>query len=166
MKTKVIKGKKGEDLAVEFLKKQGFRIIERNWRYSRMGEIDIIALDDDALVFVEVKARTSVNFGHPIEAVSPAKFATMQQLAEIYISLPKQKGFSDIGKPQNIEESVPPSFPDIESAKVGALENRNTNLQPTCHKNQDAEFKEVRFDIVGILLGKEPDITHIKGIYE
>jgi len=153
MKTKIIKGKKGEDLAVEFLKKQGFKVIERNWRFSRVGEVDIIARDGDALVFVEVKARTSINFGHPIEAISANKFNTMQKLAEIYISMLKQKRFSDFKKPELIEGSI-------------ISENRNTKSQLAYYKNQVDDYKDFRLDLVGILLTKEPEITHIKGIYE
>ena len=50
-------GNKGEDLAINYLQKKGFKILKRNWHYGKM-EIDIIALDDDILVFVEVKTRT------------------------------------------------------------------------------------------------------------
>ncbi len=53
-------GKKGEDLACEFLKKQGFRIIDRNF-HSRYGEIDIIAENEQYIIFVEVKLRKSTN---------------------------------------------------------------------------------------------------------
>ena len=52
------KGKVGEKLAFDYLKEKGFSIIEQNWRYSRMGEIDIIAKDVDTLVFVEVNHKT------------------------------------------------------------------------------------------------------------
>jgi len=80
------KGKAGEDLAVSFLEKQGFKIIEKNWRYSRMGEIDIIAEDKNTLVFIEVKARSSNFFGNPLESVDQKKFDKIQKLAEIYLS--------------------------------------------------------------------------------
>lgn len=65
-------GKKNEKLAVGFLKRRGYRIIERNFR-TRMGEVDIIATDGDTIVFVEVKARRSGRYGHPKFAVTPAK---------------------------------------------------------------------------------------------
>ena len=58
----------------------------------------------------------------------------VQTADERVMSMPIQKGVSDLDNSQVIEGNMPPSFPDIESAKVGALENRNTNLQPTCHK--------------------------------
>lgn len=81
------KGKAGEILAVNFLAKQGFKIVEKNWRYSRLGEIDIIAEDSNTLVFIEVKARSSTFFGQPIESVNEKKFLKMQKLAEIYLSM-------------------------------------------------------------------------------
>ncbi|MCL4158949.1 UNVERIFIED_CONTAM: hypothetical protein GTU68_006303, partial [Idotea baltica] len=62
-------GNKGEDKAVEFLISKGFEILERNWRYSK-AEIDIIAKDEYGLVFVEVKTRSSLDFGKPEEFVS------------------------------------------------------------------------------------------------
>ncbi len=57
-------GRKGEDLAVHFLKREGLRIVERNWRYSR-SELDIIAFDGKVLVFIEVKTRSSDFHGSP-----------------------------------------------------------------------------------------------------
>ena len=62
-------GNKGEELAVEFLISKGFQILERNWRYNK-AEIDIIAKDEYGLVFIEVKTRTSSDFGQPEEFVS------------------------------------------------------------------------------------------------
>jgi len=80
------KGKIGENLAINFLEKQGFKIIEKNWRFSRMGEIDIIAEDKNTLVFIEVKARSSSFFGNPLESVDEKKFNKIRKLAEIYLS--------------------------------------------------------------------------------
>ena len=63
-------GKKGEELALRFLKKRGYRIIEKNY-VCKMGEMDIIAKEKDTLVFIEVKTRTSTVFGPPQLAVTP-----------------------------------------------------------------------------------------------
>lgn len=68
-----VTGLSGENLACEFLKKKGYKIIERNFRFSRLAEIDIIAKDKDTLVFAEVKTRTNDNCGHPFEAVNYKK---------------------------------------------------------------------------------------------
>jgi putative endonuclease len=77
-------GKKGEDLAVEFLVDEGFRILRRNFKSSRY-EIDIIAQRDDWLLFVEVKTRTSADFGHPEEFVNASQAARIVHAAEEFI---------------------------------------------------------------------------------
>lgn len=94
MSTNIPKGKKGEELAVQYVERQGFKIIETNWRYSRLGEIDIIAQDKDALVFIEVKTRTSKAFGHPVEAISEQKLNRMKKLAEIYVNEKNITGYN------------------------------------------------------------------------
>ncbi len=66
------KGREGEELALKFLKKKGYRIIERNYRCP-YGEIDIIAMDSGVLVFIEVKSRSSEAFGVPAESVDARK---------------------------------------------------------------------------------------------
>jgi len=65
-------GDKGEDIAARFLRKKGYRIIKRNYK-TPSGEIDIIARDGDAVVFVEVKTRKGKLFGKPEEAVDRRK---------------------------------------------------------------------------------------------
>jgi len=72
-------GKYGEDRATEFLQRNGYQVIDRNWR-CQVGEIDIVARDVDCLVFAEVKTRTRVGFGHPFEAITSAKMQTMRKL--------------------------------------------------------------------------------------
>lgn len=84
MKNKREIGNEGEDLAVEFLEKKGYEIIERNYRYGR-GEIDIIAKDDDVLVFVEVKLRKNLEFGPPEAAFTAAKQKQVRRVAELYL---------------------------------------------------------------------------------
>ncbi len=96
MKTKINTGKNGENIAAKFLEKQGIKILERNWRFSRVGEIDIIAKDGDTLVFIEVKTRSSADFGHPLEAISPNKFSTINKLAEIYIAQDQIVSYKDL----------------------------------------------------------------------
>jgi putative endonuclease len=86
MTKNIAKGKLGEDLAGEYLVKRGFKILEKNWRYSRCGEIDIIAVDQKTLVFIEVKTRSTANYGHPSEAVNKNKIDKMRNLAGIYLS--------------------------------------------------------------------------------
>jgi len=66
-------GKYGENLAKEYLIKKGYKIVEMNYKYSRYGEIDIIALDKNELCFVEVKTRRNNKFGTPMEAITKEK---------------------------------------------------------------------------------------------
>jgi putative endonuclease len=70
----------GEQVAARHLEQQGLVIIGRNWRCD-IGEIDIIARDSTTLVFVEVKTRTGVQFGHPLEAISDRKIRRLRRLA-------------------------------------------------------------------------------------
>ncbi len=83
-------GRIGEEIAVLYLKKQGYRILERNYR-SRLGEIDIIAKDKDVLCFIEVKTRRSDKFGLPFEAISFLKQQRMIRTAKDYIHHKKIK---------------------------------------------------------------------------
>jgi putative endonuclease len=80
---------KGEELATKFLKEKGYKIIERNFRKG-YGEIDIICVKDDILVFVEVKTRTSNTYGTPLEAITYSKIQTLTRTAQFYkLSKPK-----------------------------------------------------------------------------
>lgn len=77
-------GNRGEELAVKYLKKRGFKILERNFR-TPLGEVDIIAEDRQILVFVEVKTRSDDSFGHPFEAVDNRKRERMKRIALLYL---------------------------------------------------------------------------------
>jgi putative endonuclease len=77
-------GKSGEDLAVSFLKKNGFDILERNYRFGHK-EIDIIGRDRNTVVFIEVKAGRSRDFGSPEERVNLRKQKSMIEVAQDYI---------------------------------------------------------------------------------
>jgi putative endonuclease len=85
-------GKRGERLAEAHLVARGYRLVERNWR-CRHGEIDLVVRDDDALVFVEVKTRSSTAFGHPFEAITPLKLARLRRLAGVWCAEhPEERG--------------------------------------------------------------------------
>lgn len=101
-------GKKGEDIAEEYLISQNYKILARNWRFKR-SEIDIIALENEALVFVEVKTRSSALFGSPESFVSPRKELFMQEAASAYMELNNyhwEIRFDVIGILLNADESV------------------------------------------------------------
>jgi putative endonuclease len=85
---KIATGKAGEKIAADFLKKNGYRITEVNYRCP-IGEIDIVARDKNELVFVEVKARKSSALGYPEEAVGVKKQKKMSQLALWYLQKKK-----------------------------------------------------------------------------
>ena len=86
--SKKLIGTRGEDLACAELERQGMRVLERNWR-CRLGEIDIVAAEAGAtgltLVFCEVKCRSGLGFGHPLEAITYAKMRTLRQLAALWM---------------------------------------------------------------------------------
>lgn len=77
-------GELGEDIAVNYLKQIKYKILDRNFE-CRQGEIDIIALDKEELVFIEVKSRTSVKFGFPSEAVNKKKQKHIIQTIKYYL---------------------------------------------------------------------------------
>lgn len=77
-------GKLGEDIAVHYLKQNGYVILDRNFE-CRQGEIDIIALDKKEIVFIEVKTRTSNKYGTPSEAVNKIKQKHMLQTIKYYL---------------------------------------------------------------------------------
>lgn len=76
-------GKEGEDIAADYLKKHGYRIITRNFR-SRYGELDIVALHNQTLIFIEVKTRIGNEFGLPEEAVTPRKLREVIKTGEYF----------------------------------------------------------------------------------
>ena len=79
-----ITGSNGEDFATQFLLDYGYKICERNYR-CKLGEIDIVALDKDEIVFVEVKTRTQSKFGMPADAVDGRKKNHIYRVAEYYV---------------------------------------------------------------------------------
>ncbi len=85
-------GKKGEELALRFLKKRGYRVVEKNY-VCKMGEMDIIAREKDTWVFIEVKTRTSTLFGPPQLAVNPSK---QRQLSKVALNYIKEKHQEDV----------------------------------------------------------------------
>lgn len=77
-------GKWGEEQALSFLKQKGYKFLHKNWR-SREGEIDLVMQDEETIVFVEVKARTSTRFGFPEESIQEEKLDHLIATAENYL---------------------------------------------------------------------------------
>lgn len=73
-------GRWGENVAGDYLVANGYDVLDRGWRCAR-GEIDIVAQIDGTVSFVEVKTRRSVRYGHPLESITPTKFARLKVLA-------------------------------------------------------------------------------------
>ena len=90
---KVQTGKKGEDIAAEYLQKSGYTILERNKHFSKNCEIDIIARDKNTTVFVEVKTRKTLNYGHPFEAINRQKMQKIFQGVLLYCEQNKIKNY-------------------------------------------------------------------------
>lgn len=77
-------GIEGENIAVEYLKRHGYKILDRNFA-CKTGEIDIICERENMLVFVEVKARENTNYGMPCEAVTSSKIRSIVKTAQAYL---------------------------------------------------------------------------------
>lgn len=107
-------GNYGEEAAAKFLQKSGFKILERNYRYSRLCEIDIIAKNKDTIVFVEVKTRTSTSFGHPFEAINKSKLSNVFKAGLFYL--------------QNTQESYKNYRIDIISV-IGNINDKNPKIE-------------------------------------
>jgi len=78
-------GRATEEIAARMLQEKGYTILERNFS-NRFGEIDIIAQDKETLVFVEVKAKTGVEFGLPEEMIRPGKLQRIRNMATLYMN--------------------------------------------------------------------------------
>lgn len=110
-------GDEGEEIALRYLLRQGYRLVRRNYR-TRHGELDLILRDGDTLVFVEVKLRRGTGFGGPLEAVTGRKQAIIRAVAEQYLA------------------------------------------------EEQPDFDEVRFDVVGIRLGgASTRMEHVEGAF-
>lgn len=81
-----IEGDAGEILAINFLKDKGYKILETNFK-TKLGEIDIIALQNGVIVFVEVKSRATLMYGRPCEAVNERKQQKIRRVAEFYLMI-------------------------------------------------------------------------------
>lgn len=85
MAAKDVLGRRGEDLAVEYLTDHGLVVLSRNWR-CRDGELDVVATDQDRLVVCEVKTRSTDWFGEPAEAVNGKKAARIRRVTQAWLA--------------------------------------------------------------------------------
>jgi putative endonuclease len=117
-------GRRGEDLAVAYLEQLGWLIVERNWRFQRVGEIDIIAVEPSSgrgtLVFCEVKYRTGTGFGQPLEAITHAKLSRLHRLARAWMAT-HQMGYDQVRIDAIGVVSLPGAPPTITHARAVRL---------------------------------------------
>lgn len=110
-------GNEAEDLACAYLESKGWRILERNYFFEH-AEVDIVAYDDTAIVFVEVKMRSSAKYGQPMEYVTEEKVKNVFKAAEAWMYERKMDGspmrFDIVGILQNKNEA--PEFNHIRDA--------------------------------------------------
>ena len=104
-------GKKGEELAIGWLKAGKYKILERNFK-CRLGEIDIIARDGNTLVFIEVKTRATRDFGGPAAAVDDRKQRQLSKVALVYLN--QKKLFNIPARFDVVAVELLPSSPRIE----------------------------------------------------
>ena len=83
-------GDEGEEIAMHYLKRRGYKVIERNHK-NRFGEVDIIALHKGTLVFIEVKSRRTDEYGMPFEAVDHRKQEKLKKVALMYLKKLKKE---------------------------------------------------------------------------
>ena len=111
-------GRRAEDLAVDYLKARGYTVVARNWR-RREGELDLVMAREDLCVFVEVRSRTGVERGHPLETVNASKRARVLRAARLYLDEEKPTGttfrFDVVGVTFSVDDS-PPDIIHIEDA--------------------------------------------------
>jgi putative endonuclease len=86
MAAKDVLGRRGEDLAVQYLEGRGLVVLSRNWR-CREGELDVVAADADVLVVCEVKTRSGVRYGGPAEAVDYRKAARIRRVTQSWLTV-------------------------------------------------------------------------------
>lgn len=85
MAAKDVLGRRGEDLAVQYLQQRGLVVLSRNWR-CRDGELDVVATDSTRLVVCEVKTRSGTRFGEPAEAVTGRKAARIRRVTQAWLA--------------------------------------------------------------------------------
>ena len=112
-------GKYGENLAKDFLIKNGYEVIDTNFHYSKMAEIDIVATKDNIVHFVEVKTRTSDFFGVPLEAIGKKKLSSIYHAGLFYIQQNKKyKKFQIDAIGIVLDKGKNPKFTFIENIEI------------------------------------------------
>ncbi len=111
----------GEEIAEEYLKKNNYEILEKNFRYRRLGEIDIISREMNYICFVEVKTRSSLEYGYPREAVNRKKQDNIKKLAQIYLA--QRKIYNADIRFDVVEVYIEKGDNDLRIKKVSLIKN-------------------------------------------
>lgn len=150
-------------MASEFLDNKGYLIIERNFR-TRFGEIDIVCLDGQILVFVEVKTKIGHTFGEPEDMVSKTKLAQVRRMGEVFIEMNKLSVTSDSDHPIF---RLGVASVSLRSRRIPAskLDTPASDIQSL---NSGGWSGRCRVDVVGIILqenGEVETIRHHEAVY-
>ncbi|MDA2922842.1 YraN family protein [Patescibacteria group bacterium AH-259-L07] len=125
-------GKRGEEIAVTYLKKNKYTIIEQNYRAGKYGEIDVIARDNNQFVFIEVKTKSDTQFGNPEKELTYYKKKKIQRAIHNYLfknSLQDTPWRLDLIAIDILNKKVHP----VKSDKVGAKQFNRVNLRHYKH---------------------------------
>ena len=82
---KKILGKKGDDIALNYLTEKGYELVARNYRFSRYGELDLVMKDGNYLVFIEVRTKKNKLYGSPLETIDYDKRRQIEKMAQLFL---------------------------------------------------------------------------------
>lgn len=150
-------GKLGEDLACEYLEKLGFLVIERNFS-TRYGELDIVCLDKEILVFVEVKTKIGHDFGEPEEMVNKSKLTRVQRMGEVFIEM------NNLSMSNSDQSNFSTRLPSLRLAQRGYLRQNLPAPALDCQKiiHRQKWNGGCRVDVVAVVLNRDLDLESIK----
>jgi putative endonuclease len=116
---RLLLGRRAESLAATYLEERGYAIVTRNWRRPE-GELDLVIAREGLCIFVEVRSRTGVERGHPLETVNASKRARIIRSARLYLDEEKPQAaafrFDVVGVTFSAEDESPPEIVHIEDA--------------------------------------------------
>lgn len=140
-------GARGESIAAAYLEGLGYRILDRNW-YSRYGELDLVAAEGDTLVAVEVKTRTGLGYGHPLQAITQRKADRLRRLLLDWC------------------RSSEANAAGGGAAGVDSPGGPKPQGDPGPWRQPRPWWSQLRVDAIGIVLrpGVSPSIDHLQGI--
>ncbi|MBP1325488.1 putative endonuclease [Leucobacter exalbidus] len=155
-------GARGEAIAAAYLEGLGYRILDRNW-YSRYGELDLVAVDGETLVAVEVKTRTGLGYGHPLQAITDRKAARLRRLLVEWCRAHDGSDLTDTAATAGMGDRLAlTGCPDLD----GPLASDDRPVVGVRGDRPRRWWAQLRIDAIGIVLrdGYAPNIDHLQGI--